>query len=77
MTLTEAKNELDKFVKLKTTQRPVFADVLTGEDVVQVVRCRDCEYAYDRTSFDIMCRLWESDGFKPGDYCSLGERAEV
>lgn len=28
MTLAEAKKELEKFVRLKTTQRPAFVDVL-------------------------------------------------
>ena len=36
MTLEEAKAELDKFVKLKTTMRPTFADVLMSDDVVEV-----------------------------------------
>ena len=36
MTLDEAKDELEKFVKLKTTMRPVFVDVLTSADVAEV-----------------------------------------
>lgn len=46
MTLPEAKAELEKFVKLKTTLRPAFVDVLLNADLVEVVRCRECKH-YD------------------------------
>ena len=44
---------------------------MPSADVVQVVRCKDCEY------FDIRhwCNLNEND-FNPDDFCSYGERRE-
>ena len=36
MTLPEAKAELEKFVKLKTTLQPAFVDVLLNADLVEV-----------------------------------------
>lgn len=62
MTLTEAKEELDKFVRLKTTMRPTFADVLMSDDVQEVkhgrwieassedpcdYRCAECGWLMD------------------------------
>lgn len=48
-------------------------------DAVPVVRCKDCKhrvYTDDGESNpdDIVCDLWESDGFTEADYCSRGER---
>ena len=50
MTLENAKAELEKFVKLKTTMRPTFVQQLL--DAVEVVRCRDCYYCFTEKSFD-------------------------
>lgn len=56
-------------------------------DVVEVVRCKDCEmWGYtlseeDRQrciefNTDLVCDYWESDGLMPNDFCSKGERKE-
>lgn len=59
--------------------------IITGDtdgDYVKVVRCKDCKYNYgianncDFSKSDIVCTLWESDGFDESDYCSHGERKE-
>lgn len=52
---------------------------LPSADAVEVVRCKDCKhrvYTDDGESCpdDIVCDLWESDGFTETDYCSWGER---
>lgn len=48
-------------------------------DYQEIVRCKDCKhrvYTDDGESCpdDIVCDLWESDGFTETDYCSRGER---
>ena len=50
---------------------PSIPKIIRGTDIVQVVRCKDCEY------FNIRhwCNLNETD-FNPDDYCSYGERRE-
>lgn len=60
----------------------IIADALRkyqSADMVEVVRCKDCKhrvYTDDGESCpdDIVCDLWESDGFTETDYCSWGER---
>ena len=64
MTLDEAKRDLEKFVKLKTTLRPAFVDVLLNAE--EVVRCKDCKFINE-------CLLYSSTADKNG-YCVLGER---
>ena len=78
MTLEEAKEELVKFVKLKTTQRPVFVDVLL-EAEEPVLRCKDCVfYWYQKLKQDgtpdkrykpSHCYYWEK-WRDPNEYCS-------
>ena len=52
-----------------------------GADVVEVVRCRDCEYLY-RTAkapdevIDHVCTYWDSDGLYLDDFCSMGKRRD-
>ena len=50
-------------------------------DAVPVVRCKDCIHRVytdegESCPDDIVCDLWESDGFYETDYCSWGERRE-
>jgi hypothetical protein len=45
-------------------------DEIPIEDVVEVVRCKDCRY-YHTCSI-----LWESKEPRENGYCSLGERRE-
>lgn len=73
MTLTEAKEELDKFVRLKTTMRPTFADVLMSDDVQEVVRCRECRYRDAEKGF---CegRGWPMQLVPDDGFCDKGER---
>lgn len=80
MTLEEAKVELEKFVKLKTTMRPAFVQPLL--DAVEVVRCKDCKYwdAFPTASstpfmHECGCR-YPRRGTSADDFCSWGERRE-
>lgn len=49
------------------------------ENMVRVVRCKDCKY-WGGTVFDHRCRRWSGldhiNCTKPTDYCSYGERKE-
>lgn len=70
MTLEEAKVELEKFVKLKTSMRPAFVQPLL--DAVEVVRCKDCRW-FENDGYHTNCQIMrfcvEAD-----DYCNRGER---
>lgn len=78
MTLEQAKTELEKFVKLKTTQRPAFVDVLL-EAEKPVLRCKDCAFYWyqrlkqdgtpDRRYSPSYCTYW-GKGRNPNEYCS-------
>lgn len=57
-------------------------------DVVQVVRCKDCEHwghsltTEERqfcvdTNTDSVCDYWDSDGLMSYDFCSYGKPREV
>lgn len=54
-------------------------------DVVEVVRCKECEYnvanreidpldATDYSGRDIVCSFFMTDGMHPDDYCSRGKK---
>lgn len=56
-----------------------------NENMVEVVRCKDCKYNVsnmerdpldinDYSGDDIVCSYYMSDGFDPMDFCSNGER---
>lgn len=66
MALEKAKQELEKFVQLKTTLRPSFVDVLLNAE--EVVRCKDCK-CYDNKTMECCGR---SGVFYADDYCSRG-----
>ena len=78
MTLEQAKAELEKFVKLKTTQRPAFVDVLL-EAEKPVIRCKDCVFYWyqkfnkdgspDKRYSPSYCNYW-GKGRSPNEYCS-------
>lgn len=78
MTLKEAKDELVKFVKLKTTQRPAFVDVLL-EAEEPVLRCKDCVFYWyqtlkkdgtpDKRYSPSYCYYW-GKGRNPNEYCN-------
>lgn len=78
MTLEQAKAELEKFVKLKTTQRPAFVDVLL-EAEKPVIRCKDCAFYWyhklkqdgtpDKRYNPSHCYYW-GQGRNPNEYCS-------
>lgn len=72
MTLENAKAELEKFVKLKTTMRPAFVQPLL--DSVEVVRCKDCLW-YENDGYHTHCRIMRLS-VEAEDYCSRGERRE-
>ena len=48
-------------------------------DVVEVVRCKDCEY-WGGITFGYICRRWTALNVKnctrPTDFCSYGERKD-
>ena len=44
--------------------------ILEEHNFVKVVRCKDCKY--EKTC----CRMIRSNGRKPDDFCSYGERKE-
>jgi hypothetical protein len=57
-------------------------------DVVEVVRCKDCRFnvanmekdGYDTTDYDgidIVCSYFMTDGMRPDDFCSYGERRDT
>lgn len=72
MTLEEAKVELEKFVKLKTTMRPAFVQPLL--DAVEVVRCKDCRW-YENDGYHTNCQIMRFC-VEAEYYCSMGERRE-
>lgn len=74
MTLEKAKQELEKFVQLKTTLRPSFVDVLLNAE--EVVRCKDCKHnSLNRIIGNTYCDL--GIGLSQlYDYCSHGEGRE-
>lgn len=61
-----------------TSLREVLEDT-PDEDVVKVVRCKDCIYKTvtedgEYNPEDIVCEYHMSDGFDSDDYCSFGKR---
>ena len=77
MTLEKAKQELEKFVQLKTTLRPSFVDVLLNAE--EVVRCKDCKKYIPCQKLPIGTSKW-CDLFDRAtcemNYCGWGERRE-
>ena len=78
MTLEKAKQELEKFVKLKTTLRPAFVDVLLNAE--EVVRCKECRHFskyLTEEEADGVCWHNNSD-FEVtfNHFCAWGERRE-
>lgn len=47
-----------------------YAKRLIAADVAPVVRCKDCRF------HEMCCRNIRSEGNKPDDFCSYGERKE-
>lgn len=48
-----------------------------AEDVVEVVRCKDCKHYKEWEDGDITCSFWTVDWdvtTKPNAFCSCGER---
>ena len=58
-------------------------DRLPTEDVVEVVRCKDCRYCEEchyeeegeKPYIKLKCK-WSNYSHQPNDYCSIGERRE-
>lgn len=52
------------------------------EDVVPVVRCKDCKHNYSKKCHkgynheDIVCDYWDTDGLSDDGFCSRAERSE-
>ena len=55
---------------------PVMSTVKAA-DVVEVVRCKDCEYWDDHERCDFWSSLMSPHYPEKNDYCSYGERAEA
>lgn len=55
-------------------------DATVIEDVVEVVRCKDCKH-WGVIMFRNVCRRWSASDVKnctmPNDFCSYGERKET
>lgn len=76
----------DGTVEAPTLYRQMITDIKNfgTEDVVAVVRCRDCKFATEYCHGDFECRCphtpWASDEYaipcNANDYCSYGERRE-
>ena len=47
-----------------------------GNELVAVVRCKDCIYDGDHGDGEMACAMMILYPNKPTDYCSLGERKE-
>ena len=95
MRLIDADALLDEFLKRYTEMerngnlvfaaceiKQDFADMISNvptEDVVEVVRCKDCKYGdWDSEPNDAMVCMRTKDGFwrSGNDFCSYGERKE-
>ena len=79
MTLERARLELEKFVKLKTTQRPAFLDVVmeATKNPIRVIRCGECRYLEPQTDIHgvvhLFCAKRGWSVVKPEEYCSRAE----
>ena len=52
-------------------------EYFAAPDVVEVVRCKDCQWVGIKDYLYVYCRRNGLDGIiKPDDYCSRGERKE-
>ena len=51
------------------------ADHLIDNDVVQVVRCKDCRYC-QRDAYGLWCFNDYEHSLQPDDFCSYGERKD-
>lgn len=73
MTIDEAKKELEKFVKLKTTMRPAFLDVILKAE--PVVHCKDCKHWEKTYGWNCVeytsCSLLDRDT-NENFYCAYG-----
>ena len=52
------------------------ADHLAENDVVEVVRCKDCKHRYTASSGVIFCTQHITVSAEDNDFCSYGERRE-
>lgn len=63
---------------LNTTACEQIKMMPTEQDVVKVVRCKDCKYAIENQAVfgiaDYKCSLHSVSGFDAEDYCSYGKR---
>lgn len=81
--IDEVNHALDRETILFSFVRKVAISALKklpSADVVQVVRCKDCEWAMKSTELPgwYMCKCEEAFDYyaKPDDFCSHGERRE-
>lgn len=62
-----------------------FLDEIPTENVLQITRCKDCQFNVanmekdplditDYSGDDIVCSYFMTDGLDPNDYCSRGKR---
>ena len=54
-----------------------FADI-PAADVVPVIHCKDCVYAYPLkdSKYDYLCRYWNGHSCNQNQFCSQGKRKE-
>lgn len=48
---------------------------VSGKDVVEVIRCKECSYHELDGDGDDWC-VWSGNNIKPTDFCSNGERRD-
>jgi hypothetical protein len=77
---TVSKEEVDVYGEVCVSTSRV-ADHLIANDVVQVVRCKDCKHLVltdegEHNPNDCVCDYWMTDGLNDNDFCYYGERKE-
>lgn len=69
--LPEMESKLDmQELYLPAHFQEFIVDEIPTADVAPVVRCKDCKW------YPFCCRTIRTDGNRPDDYCSYGERKE-
>ena len=76
MRYIDADKLQEVFKELHGGKRSLLIDTEPTADVVEVVRCKDCEYWDDHERCDFWSSIMSPHYPEKNDYCSYGERAE-
>ncbi len=72
--------DADELIKDRVNNDPVViaANCMPTVDVVEVVRCKDCQYSRHWYRDRCLCDLWDENGIDSWDdgYCFYGKRKE-